>query len=68
VKGGLISHEGIAELISVHAPKTFEDLKIPLAVTTVDIQSGELIVSLINPLDCELSGRKIASSVVFCKG
>ncbi len=44
VKGGLISHEGIAELVSVHAPKTFENLKIPLAVTTVDIQSGELIV------------------------
>jgi NTE family protein len=44
VKGGLISHEGIAELLNVHAPKTFEELKIPLAVTTVDIQSGELII------------------------
>lgn len=44
VKGGLISHDGLAELVSVHAPKTFEELKIPLAVTTVDIQSGELII------------------------
>jgi NTE family protein len=43
-KGGLISHDGLAELVSVHAPKTFEELKIPLAVTTVDIQSAELIV------------------------
>lgn len=43
-KGGLISHDGLAELVSVHAPKTFEALKIPLAVTTVDIQRAELIV------------------------
>jgi NTE family protein len=44
VKGGLISHDGLAELVNIHAPKTFEELKIPLAVTTVDIQSAELIV------------------------
>lgn len=50
VKGGLISHDGLAELVSVHAPKNFEDLKIPLAVTTVDIQSGELIVLQHGPL------------------
>jgi NTE family protein len=50
VKGGLISHDGLAELVSVHAPKTFEELKIPLAVTTVDIQSGELIVLQRGPL------------------
>jgi NTE family protein len=50
VKGGLISHDGLAELVSVHAPKTFEGLKIPLAVTTVDIQSGELIVLQHGPL------------------
>ncbi len=53
--GGLISHEGVAELVNVHAPKTFEDLKIPLAVTTVDIQSAELIVlqhGLLAPAVC----------------
>jgi NTE family protein len=50
VKGGLISHDGLAELVSVHAPKTFEGLKIPLAVTTVDIQSGELIILQHGPL------------------
>lgn len=50
VKGGLISHDGLAELVSVHAPKNFEDLKIPLAVTTVDIQTGELIILQRGPL------------------
>jgi NTE family protein len=55
VKGGLISHDGLAELVTVHAPQTFEDLKIPLAVTTVDIQTGELIVlqhGLLAPAAC----------------
>ncbi|MGL4608716.1 MAG: patatin-like phospholipase family protein [Trueperaceae bacterium] len=50
VKGGLISHDGLSELVSVHAAKNFEDLKIPLAVTTVDIQSGELLVLQHGPL------------------
>jgi NTE family protein len=55
VKGGFISHDGLAELVDSHAPKTFEELKIPLAVTTVDIQSGELIVlqrGLLAPAAC----------------
>ena len=42
--GGLSSHEGLMTFLSAHLPETFESLKLPLAVATVDIQSGELLV------------------------
>jgi NTE family protein len=41
--GGLMGGKGVAEVLSDHLPKRFEDLKIPLRVTAVDVQSGRLL-------------------------
>jgi NTE family protein len=41
--GGLMGGKGVAEVLSDHLPLRFEDLKIPLRVTAVDVQSGRLI-------------------------
>ena len=43
-KGGLLGSKGLAKILSKHLPKTFEDLNIPLEVTTVDVQTGSLLV------------------------
>lgn len=48
--GGLIGHSGIEELLEGHLPPAFEQLTIPLAVTAVDIQNGELLVLRTGPL------------------
>ncbi|MCA9839062.1 MAG: patatin-like phospholipase family protein [Trueperaceae bacterium] len=42
--GGLINQKGLEEMLAEHVPETFEELKIPLATTAVDIQSAELLV------------------------
>lgn len=42
--GGLIGGRGITRHLERHLPPTFEDLKIPVAVTAVDVQSGKLVV------------------------
>lgn len=42
--GGLIGGKGVTRHLERHLPPTFEDLKIPLAVTTVDVQRGRLVV------------------------
>ncbi len=47
---GLIGHEGVADLLEAHAAATFEDLEIPLAVTTVDIERAELLTFRGGPL------------------
>jgi NTE family protein len=41
---GLIGHRGVEDLLAEHAPATFEELRIPLAVPTVDIERAELRV------------------------
>lgn len=41
---GLLGHDGIIDLLSRHAAKTFEELRIPMAVPAVDIQRAELLV------------------------
>lgn len=43
---GLIGHRGVEELLERHAPATFEELKIPLAVPAVDIERAELLIFL----------------------
>lgn len=48
--GGLIGHAGVKELLQAHVPATFEELSIPLAVPTVDIQSGEQLIFNSGPL------------------
>jgi NTE family protein len=42
--GGLIGGKGVTRHLEKHLPATFEDLKIPLAVTAVDVQRGRLVV------------------------
>src|SRR5439155_1666673 len=49
VKGAFASHifraEGLRRLIDRHVPATeFEQLKIPLTITTADLDSGELVL------------------------
>ena len=43
-KGGLLGSRGLARILKNYLPETFEDLKIPLEITTVDVQSGTLVV------------------------
>lgn len=42
--GGLIGGRGIARHLGRYLPRTFEELKIPVAVTAVDVQRGKLVV------------------------
>jgi NTE family protein len=42
--GGLIGGRGITRHLEKHIPATFEDLKIPLSATSVDVQRGKLVV------------------------
>jgi NTE family protein len=42
--GGLIGGKGITRHLEKHLPATFEELKVPLAVTAVDVQRGRLVV------------------------
>jgi NTE family protein len=49
-RGGLIGHAGVEALLREHAPETFEELVIPLAVPAVDIQSAEMLVLKSGPL------------------
>ncbi len=48
--GGLIEHDEIERILELHAPATFEELKVPLAVPAVDIETGELLVYSDGPL------------------
>jgi NTE family protein len=47
---GLIGHRGVEALLEDHAPATFEELRIPLAVPAVDIERAELLVYRTGPL------------------
>lgn len=42
--GGIVGGDGIAALLSEHLPADFGDLAIPLLLTSVDVQKGELVV------------------------
>jgi NTE family protein len=42
--GGIIGGAGIEAFLSQYLPETFEDLSLPLTVTTVDVQAGRLVV------------------------
>lgn len=48
--GGLLGHEGVAQLLREHVPETFEELEIPLAVPAVDIEGAEMLVFSAGPL------------------
>lgn len=47
---GLIGHAGVYKLLEEHAAATFEELRIPLAVPTVDIERAESLVFSEGPL------------------
>ena len=47
---GLLGHDGIERLLEQYAPATFEELLIPLAVPTVDIERAELLIFRTGPL------------------
>ncbi len=52
---GLIGHEGVDALLADFAPDTFEELEIPLAVPTTDIERAELLIfreGLLRPPVC----------------
>lgn len=42
--GGIIGGAGIEAFLREHLPERFEDLKLPLSVTAVDVQEGRLVV------------------------
>lgn len=48
--GGLIEHDVIERALERHAPETFEELAVPLAVPAVDIERGELLIYSNGPL------------------
>jgi NTE family protein len=49
-KGGLFGHRGVDRALAEHLPADFSDLDLPLAVTTVDVQEGQLVVLRTGPL------------------
>jgi NTE family protein len=44
VRGGLLGSGKLEKLLRKHLPERFDDLTLPLAVTCVDVQQGELVV------------------------
>ncbi len=48
--GGIIGSKGIAKMMEKYLPSTFEQLALPLKVTAVDLQVGELVVLGSGPL------------------
>ncbi len=48
--GGLIDHDVIERALERDAPETFEELAVPFAVNTVDIERGELLTYSSGPL------------------
>ncbi len=49
-KGGLFGHKGVDRVLEQNLPTEFSDLKVPLAVTAVDIQEGRTVVLREGPL------------------
>lgn len=42
--GGIVGGEGLASLLEEHLPERFDDLEVPMLLTTVDVQKGEQVV------------------------
>ena len=62
--GSLIGGKGMAHVMGKYIPKTFEDLKIPLAVTAVDLQEGKLVVFNEGPLMPALRGTSSIPGII----
>lgn len=48
--GGIIGGKGIEKKLAENVPETFEELRIPLKVTAVDVQTGQLVIFGSGPL------------------
>jgi len=44
VRGGLLGNSKLEKLLRKHLPDSFDDLALPLAVTCVDVQQGDLVI------------------------
>jgi NTE family protein len=50
LSAGLLKGEKLRAFLEDHLPDTFEELDVPLAVTTTDVETGEQVVFLEGPL------------------
>ncbi len=48
--GGVVGGDGIATVLRRYLPERFEDLNVPLSLTAVDVQRGELVILRDGPL------------------
>jgi NTE family protein len=48
--GGIIGGKGIEKKLAEYIPETFEELRLPLKVTAVDVQTGQLVIFGSGPL------------------
>ena len=62
--GSLIGGRGMAHQMGKYLPDTFEELKIPLAVTAVDLQEGKLVVLSKGPLHPALRGTSSIPGII----
>jgi len=62
--GALIGGSGMAHAMGEYLPDTFEELKIPLAVTAVDLQEGKLAVFTEGPLQPALRGTSSIPGII----
>jgi NTE family protein len=62
--GALIGGSGMAQAMDQYLPDTFEELKIPLAVTAVDLQEGKLVVFTEGPLQPALRGTSSIPGII----
>jgi len=62
--GALIGGSGMAHEMGKYLPDTFEELKIPLAVTAVDLQEGKLVIFTEGPLHPALRGTSSIPGII----
>jgi NTE family protein len=62
--GALIGGRGMAHAMDQYLPYTFEELKIPLAVTAVDLQEGKLAIFTEGPLQPALRGTSSIPGII----
>jgi len=62
--GSLIGGQGMAHQMEKYLPATFEELKIPLAVTAVDLQEGKLVVLSDGQLHPALRGTSSIPGII----
>ena len=61
--GGIIGGKRIEKKIAEYVPETFEELKIPLKVTAVDVQTGRLVIFGSGQLVPALRASRMSSTI-----